>query len=160
MPFVRVRAPNAVQYRDVCTGVTGAIGTSYSVLLFDRSVGWRWDVVPRSIVLLVSGLLLILRAFVATSKCVAYCLHNVQGRLKVTSEPIFTLTPIGSVESPLTDLSAAPKQGTEGAPAAWLVFEPAFQDGLRDLQIGDEVLVLTWLDRATGMCFKSIHATT
>ena len=67
MPFVRVRAPNAVQYRDVCTGVTGAIGTSYSVLLFDRSDGSRWDVVPRSIVLLVSGLLLILRAFVAES---------------------------------------------------------------------------------------------
>jgi tRNA-Thr(GGU) m(6)t(6)A37 methyltransferase TsaA len=66
----------------------------------------------------------------------------------VTSEPIFNLTPIGCVESPLTDLSAAPKQGAEGAPAAWLVFEPAFQDGLRDLQIGDEVLVLTWLDRA------------
>ena len=44
MPFVRVRVPNAVQYRDICTGVTGAIGTSYSVLLFDRSVGWRWDV--------------------------------------------------------------------------------------------------------------------
>jgi PPOX class probable F420-dependent enzyme len=32
MPFVRVRAPDAVQYRDVCTGVTGAIGTSYSVI--------------------------------------------------------------------------------------------------------------------------------
>src|SRR5262245_30979208 len=45
MPFVHVRAPNAVQYRDVCTRVTGAIATSYSVLLFDRSVGWRWDVV-------------------------------------------------------------------------------------------------------------------
>ena len=66
----------------------------------------------------------------------------------MTSEPIFTLTPIGSVESALTDLSAAPKQGTEGAPAAWIVFQPAFQDGLRDLQIGDQVLVLTWLDRA------------
>jgi tRNA-Thr(GGU) m(6)t(6)A37 methyltransferase TsaA len=66
----------------------------------------------------------------------------------LTSEPLFTLTPIGAIESPLTDLAAAPKQGTEGAPAAWLVFESAFQDGLRDLQIGDEVLVLTWLDRA------------
>jgi hypothetical protein len=63
MPFVRVRAPTAVQYRDVCMGVTGAIGTSYSVLLFDRSVSWRWDVVPRSIVLLVSGLLLIPEGF-------------------------------------------------------------------------------------------------
>ena len=32
MPFVRVRAPDAVQYQDVCTGITGAIGTSYSVI--------------------------------------------------------------------------------------------------------------------------------
>ena len=44
MPFVRVRALYAVQYQDVCTGIIGAIGTSYSVLLFDRSGGWRWDV--------------------------------------------------------------------------------------------------------------------
>jgi tRNA-Thr(GGU) m(6)t(6)A37 methyltransferase TsaA len=66
----------------------------------------------------------------------------------MTNEPLFMLTPIGVVESSLTDLSAAPKQGSEGAPAAWLVFEPAFQDGLRDLQVGDDVLVLTWLDRA------------
>ena len=32
MPFVRVRAPDAVQYQDVCTGITGAIGTSASVI--------------------------------------------------------------------------------------------------------------------------------
>lgn len=63
------------------------------------------------------------------------------------SKTIFTLVPIGVVHSPLTNLSTAPKQGTEDAPAAWLVFDPSFQDGLRDLQIGDEVLVLTWLDR-------------
>jgi tRNA-Thr(GGU) m(6)t(6)A37 methyltransferase TsaA len=66
----------------------------------------------------------------------------------MTSESLFTLTPIGAVESSLTDRSAAPKQGSEGAPAAWLVFEPAFEDGLRDLRIGDDVLVLTWFDRA------------
>lgn len=59
-----------------------------------------------------------------------------------------TLDPIGYVESPLTDRAHAPKQGDEGAPAAWLVFEPDFQDGLRDLNVGGEILVLTWLDRA------------
>jgi hypothetical protein len=32
MPFVRVRALDAVQYQDVCMGITGAIGTSYSVI--------------------------------------------------------------------------------------------------------------------------------
>ncbi len=60
----------------------------------------------------------------------------------------FDLHPIGHVESPLTDLAAAPRQPDEGAPAAWLVFGPAVQDGLRELHPGDEVIVLTWLDRA------------
>ena len=35
------------------------------------------------------------------------------------------LVAIGTVESPLTDLAAAPKQGDEGAPEAWLVFDLA-----------------------------------
>jgi tRNA-Thr(GGU) m(6)t(6)A37 methyltransferase TsaA len=58
------------------------------------------------------------------------------------------LTPVGRVESPLTDPSTAPKQGDEGAPDAWLVFEPAVLEALEGIRAGDEVLVLTWLDRA------------
>jgi tRNA-Thr(GGU) m(6)t(6)A37 methyltransferase TsaA len=58
------------------------------------------------------------------------------------------LTPIGWVESPLTERAAAPKQGHEGAPDAWLVFEPAMGDGLDGIAAGDEIIVLTWLDRA------------
>ena len=59
------------------------------------------------------------------------------------------IRPIGSVESPLTDLGSAPKQGDEGSPDAWLVFEPAVLDALHGLRAGDEVIVLTWLDRAS-----------
>jgi tRNA-Thr(GGU) m(6)t(6)A37 methyltransferase TsaA len=59
-----------------------------------------------------------------------------------------TLVPIGHVESPLTDPRTAPKQGTEGAPEAWLVFRDFVVEGTRDLREGDEVIVLTWLDRA------------
>lgn len=59
-----------------------------------------------------------------------------------------TLKPIGQVRSPLINREHAPKQGNEGAPPAWLIFEPEFEDGLTDLKVGDEVLVLTWLDRA------------
>jgi tRNA-Thr(GGU) m(6)t(6)A37 methyltransferase TsaA len=55
---------------------------------------------------------------------------------------------IGQVESPLSDPAAAPKQGNEGAPEAWLVFDESVAAGLTDLRAGDEVLVLTWLDRA------------
>jgi tRNA-Thr(GGU) m(6)t(6)A37 methyltransferase TsaA len=58
------------------------------------------------------------------------------------------VTAIGRVESPLTDLASAPKQGDEGAPDAWLVFEPTVLDALEGLRPGDEVIVLTWLDRA------------
>ena len=61
---------------------------------------------------------------------------------------MFVLTPIGFVRSTLTDQRIAPKQGDEGAPDAWLEFAPEFAAGLRDLRPGDEVLVLTWLDRA------------
>jgi tRNA-Thr(GGU) m(6)t(6)A37 methyltransferase TsaA len=58
------------------------------------------------------------------------------------------LVAIGTVRSPLTDRASAPKQGDEGAPEAELVFEAAVMPGLDGLAAGDEVLVLTWLDRA------------
>jgi tRNA-Thr(GGU) m(6)t(6)A37 methyltransferase TsaA len=58
------------------------------------------------------------------------------------------LVPIGTVESSLTDLAAAPKQGDEGAPEAWLVFDARVTEALDGIAAGDELLVLTWLDRA------------
>jgi tRNA-Thr(GGU) m(6)t(6)A37 methyltransferase TsaA len=58
------------------------------------------------------------------------------------------LVAIGTVESPLTDRASAPKQGDEGAPEAWLDFAPEFVAGLDGIAAGDELLVLTWLDRA------------
>jgi tRNA-Thr(GGU) m(6)t(6)A37 methyltransferase TsaA len=63
-------------------------------------------------------------------------------------QPRYSITPIGRVESSLTDLASAPRQGDEGAPDAWLAFEPAFFEGLEGIRAGDEVIVLTWLDRA------------
>ena len=62
--------------------------------------------------------------------------------------PRMELTSIGTVESPLRDRAAAPKQGDEGAPEAVLVFEPQFAEALDGVQAGGELLVLTWLDRA------------
>jgi tRNA-Thr(GGU) m(6)t(6)A37 methyltransferase TsaA len=60
----------------------------------------------------------------------------------------YEVVPVGWVESPLTERAQAPRQGDEGAPPAWLVFEARFADALRDLRPGAEVIVLTWLDRA------------
>ena len=55
---------------------------------------------------------------------------------------------LGRVESPLVDLTCAPLQGDEGGVNAVLRFDPGLCDALRDLAVGDEVIVLTWLDRA------------
>lgn len=60
----------------------------------------------------------------------------------------FVLKVIGRVESTLTDLDSAPRQPDEGAPAAWLVFEPDVLEGLRSIRPGDPVILITWLDRA------------
>lgn len=65
------------------------------------------------------------------------------------SEERVELEPIGRVSSPLTDLAAAPKQGDEGAPEAWIVLSPAFAAGLEGIGAGEELVVLTWLDRAS-----------
>ena len=59
------------------------------------------------------------------------------------------LVPVATVESPLTDRAAAPKQGDEGAPEATLVFEVGFAVALDGLAAGDEIVLLTWLDRAS-----------
>jgi tRNA-Thr(GGU) m(6)t(6)A37 methyltransferase TsaA len=60
----------------------------------------------------------------------------------------YEIRPIGYVESPLVDRATAPKQGFEGAPDAWLVFNPEVAEGIRDLAVGTEVFVLTWLHQA------------
>ncbi|MEV8371392.1 tRNA (N6-threonylcarbamoyladenosine(37)-N6)-methyltransferase TrmO [Kribbella sp. NPDC056861] len=59
-----------------------------------------------------------------------------------------TLQPVGQVESVLTAKEDAPRQGDEGAPDAWLAFGAQYGDALRDLAVGDEVLLITWFDRA------------
>jgi tRNA-Thr(GGU) m(6)t(6)A37 methyltransferase TsaA len=58
------------------------------------------------------------------------------------------LVAIGIVESPLKDRGSAPKQADENAPEAWVAFEDAYAAGLEGLAAGDELLLLTWLDRA------------
>jgi tRNA-Thr(GGU) m(6)t(6)A37 methyltransferase TsaA len=60
----------------------------------------------------------------------------------------FEAHPIGRVESTLTELESAPRQADEGAPGAWLVFEPAVLEGLQSLRVGHTMLLITWLDRA------------
>jgi tRNA-Thr(GGU) m(6)t(6)A37 methyltransferase TsaA len=58
------------------------------------------------------------------------------------------LVPIGHVESTLTALDEAPRQGDEGAPDAWIVVNPDVAAALLGTDLGDEVVIITWLDRA------------
>ena len=60
----------------------------------------------------------------------------------------FELRPIGVLRSVLTDRKAAPKQGSEGAPDAWLVLEPGVAAGLDGMRPGDEIIVITWFHQA------------
>ncbi|TMC04990.1 MAG: tRNA (N6-threonylcarbamoyladenosine(37)-N6)-methyltransferase TrmO [Chloroflexi bacterium] len=60
----------------------------------------------------------------------------------------YQVRPVGHVESPLVDRADAPRQGFEGSPEAWLVFDPDMAEAARDLAADTDDFVLTWLDRA------------
>ena len=64
------------------------------------------------------------------------------------SESSYTIQPIGFVRSELTDLGAAPRQGDEGAPEAWLELTASVAQGLDGVRPGDELIVLTWFHLA------------
>lgn len=64
------------------------------------------------------------------------------------STETFAVSPVGYVRSTLTDLAAAPRQGDEGAPEAWLEILPAAAAGLEGIGPGDELIILTWLHLA------------
>lgn len=60
----------------------------------------------------------------------------------------FELRPIGVVRSTLLDRASAPRQGAEGAPDAWVELDPALAPGIADVAPGQEVVLVTWFDRA------------
>jgi len=59
---------------------------------------------------------------------------------------MYSLIPVGRVRSPLT-ARGGPRQADEGAPAAWLELDARYAPAARGLRPGDEILLLTWLDR-------------
>jgi tRNA-Thr(GGU) m(6)t(6)A37 methyltransferase TsaA len=58
------------------------------------------------------------------------------------------LRPVGVIRSDLRGRREAPKQGSEGAPDAWLEVLPWAAEALDGLAVGDEIIVITWLHRA------------
>lgn len=59
------------------------------------------------------------------------------------------LQTIGTVRSPLLHTDAAPKQGNEGAPDAVIHIDHAFTEGLVGLAAGDQIVLITWLHKAS-----------
>jgi tRNA-Thr(GGU) m(6)t(6)A37 methyltransferase TsaA len=57
----------------------------------------------------------------------------------------YVLHPIGLIHSALKDRADAPKQGGEGAPDAWLEVNLALEEGIDGFEVGDEIIVITWL---------------
>src|SRR5205085_96900 len=66
----------------------------------------------------------------------------------IMQETNYTLYPVGFLHSPLKDRGAAPNQGHEGAPDAWLEVDAAVAQGLEGIEVGDELIVITWLHKA------------
>lgn len=58
------------------------------------------------------------------------------------------LRPIGTIRSTLTTRTGAPKQGSEGAPDAWLDVHQFAAPALDGLVAGADIIVITWLHQA------------
>src|SRR5258707_14857415 len=58
------------------------------------------------------------------------------------------LRPIGTIRSRIKNRKGAPKQGSEGAPDAWLEVSSFAARGFEGISEGDELFVVTWLHQA------------
>jgi tRNA-Thr(GGU) m(6)t(6)A37 methyltransferase TsaA len=77
-----------------------------------------------------------------TDGCVVESVNNVAGM------KAYTLDPVGFVQSSVKGRADAPRQGPEGAPDAWLEIEPRFAEALLGMEVGHELIVITWLHEA------------
>jgi tRNA-Thr(GGU) m(6)t(6)A37 methyltransferase TsaA len=66
----------------------------------------------------------------------------------------YTLMPVGFVESTLKDRHSAPRQGSEGAPDAWVTIADRFAEALDGLAAGDELVLITWLHQSNRDTLK------
>jgi tRNA-Thr(GGU) m(6)t(6)A37 methyltransferase TsaA len=68
--------------------------------------------------------------------------------ISVKSGRLARLRPIGTLRSTIKTRAQAPKQGSEGAPDAWVEVSPLVAQGLDGLKAGDDIIVVTWLHKA------------
>jgi tRNA-Thr(GGU) m(6)t(6)A37 methyltransferase TsaA len=67
----------------------------------------------------------------------------------MTTESNLVCRPIGVVRSTIKSRAEAPRQGREGAPDAVLEIREEFEEGLEGIAPGDDLIVITWLDRSS-----------
>jgi tRNA-Thr(GGU) m(6)t(6)A37 methyltransferase TsaA len=72
----------------------------------------------------------------------------------MTPHDRYSVIPIGWVRSTLKDRISAPRQGKEGAPDAWLEFEQNVVEGLEGIDVGHQLIIVTWLHEAERETLK------
>jgi tRNA-Thr(GGU) m(6)t(6)A37 methyltransferase TsaA len=72
----------------------------------------------------------------------------------MTKSVRYSIRPIGFIRSNLKSRDRAPRQGSEGAPDAWLEVKPSFAEGLRDVVVGQQIMLITWLHKAHRKTLK------
>ena len=75
-------------------------------------------------------------------------------RSSVRRAVVARLHPVGTIRSTIKTLKGAPKQGSEGAPDAWLEVSAFAAPALDGLVAGDDVIVITWLHQARRNVMK------
>lgn len=67
-----------------------------------------------------------------------------------------TLKIIGKIHSELKRIEDCPLQENESAPEAILEIFPEFFEGIKDIEVGSEILLLTWLHQADRSIIKCV----
>lgn len=67
----------------------------------------------------------------------------------------YRLEPVGFIRSTLKTREEAPRQGPEGGPDAWLEIESQFTEALLGIEVGHELIVITWLHEARRDVMKN-----
>ena len=74
--------------------------------------------------------------------------------LPVKRGALARLRAIGTIRSIVKARAGAPKQGSEGAPDAWLEVSAFAAPALDGLKAGDDIIVVTWLHKARRETLK------
>lgn len=67
-----------------------------------------------------------------------------------------TLRVLGVVRSSVQDPETAPRFETANAPSAQLVMDPAYRPAGKNLEVGQDILLFTWLHLANRIC-QEVH---